>query len=67
MKPKEGTILTVARGGRLKRRLSLHLKTDDLVYFGKEAAHMEEVLDQTPELLPVLKEAGVVDSGGQAC
>ena len=40
-------------------------ETDDLVYFGEEViAHMEEVLDQTPELLPVLKEAGVVDSGG---
>lgn len=65
MKPKEGTILTVARGAA-EKAAQLALETDDLVYFGKEViAHMEEVLDQTPELLPVLKEAGVVDSGGQ--
>jgi len=65
MKPKEGTILTVARGGAEK---AAHLvsETDDLVYFGQEViAHMEIVLAQTPDLLPVLKEAGVVDSGGQ--
>lgn len=65
MKPKEGTILTVARGGA-ERAAELAGETDDLVYFGKEVlSHMEEVLRQTPELLPVLKEAGVVDSGGQ--
>jgi DAK2 domain fusion protein YloV len=65
MKPKEGTILTVARGGA-ERAAQLVSETDDLVYFGKEViAHMEKVLAQTPELLPVLKEAGVVDSGGQ--
>lgn len=65
MKPKEGTILTVARGAAEK---ALHLvsETDDLVVFGREViAHMETVLKNTPELLPVLKEAGVVDSGGQ--
>ncbi len=65
MKPKEGTILTVARGAAEK---ALHLvsETDDLVVFGQEViAHMETVLENTPELLPVLKEAGVVDSGGQ--
>jgi hypothetical protein len=65
MKPKEGTILTVARGAAEK---ALHLvsETDDLVIFGREViAHMETVLKNTPELLPVLKEAGVVDSGGQ--
>jgi DAK2 domain fusion protein YloV len=65
MKPKEGTILTVARGAAEK---AAHLvsETDDLVYFGREViAHMEVVLKNTPELLPVLKEAGVVDSGGQ--
>lgn len=65
MKPKEGTILTVARGAADKAA-QLVMETDDLVYFGKEIiAHMEEVLARTPELLPVLKEAGVVDSGGQ--
>jgi hypothetical protein len=65
MKPKEGTILTVARGAA-EKAAQLALETDDLVYFGREViAHMEKVLEQTPELLPVLKEAGVVDSGGQ--
>ncbi|MDD4112980.1 MAG: DAK2 domain-containing protein [Herbinix sp.] len=65
MKPKEGTILTVARGAA-EKAAQLALETDDLVYFGEEIiAHMEEVLEMTPELLPVLKEAGVVDSGGQ--
>ena len=65
MKPKEGTILTVARGAA-ERAAQLVMETDDMVYFGKEIiAHMEKVLEQTPEMLPVLKEAGVVDSGGQ--
>lgn len=65
MKPKEGTILTVARGAA-EKAAQLAMETDDLVYFGREIiAHMEKVLEQTPELLPVLKEAGVVDSGGQ--
>ncbi|MHB8130023.1 MAG: DAK2 domain-containing protein [Mobilitalea sp.] len=65
MKPKEGTILTVARGAA-EKAAQLVSETDDLVYFGREViAHMEVVLANTPELLPVLKEAGVVDSGGQ--
>ncbi len=65
MKPKEGTILTVARGGA-EKAAQLVSETEDLVFFGKEVIkHMEEVLAYTPELLPVLKEAGVVDSGGQ--
>lgn len=65
MKPKEGTILTVARGAA-EKAAQLVSETDDLVYFSKEViAHMEVVLKNTPELLPVLKEAGVVDSGGQ--
>ena len=65
MKPKEGTILTVARGGAERAR-ELVQETDDLVVFGAEVLKkMEEVLAYTPELLPVLKEAGVVDSGGQ--
>ncbi|MGN6715403.1 DAK2 domain-containing protein [Anaerocolumna jejuensis] len=65
MKPKEGTILTVARGGA-EKAASLAAETKDLVYFCYEIIkHMEEVLEHTPDLLPVLKEAGVVDSGGQ--
>ncbi|MDF2610136.1 MAG: Dak phosphatase [Lachnospiraceae bacterium] len=65
MKPKEGTILTVARGGA-EKAASLVSETDDLVFFIREIIkEMEEVLAYTPELLPVLKEAGVVDSGGQ--
>lgn len=65
MKPKEGTILTVARGAA-EKALHMVTETDDLVVFGREViAHMETVLKNTPELLPVLKEAGVVDSGGQ--
>ena len=65
IKPKEGTILTVAKGAANKA-VELAKKTDDLIYFSTEVIkHMEEVLEQTPELLPVLKEAGVVDSGGQ--
>ena len=65
MKPKEGTILTVARGGATKA-MELVSKTDDIIEFGSEVIkHMEHVLAQTPEMLPVLKEAGVVDSGGQ--
>ncbi len=65
MKPKEGTILTVAKGGA-ERAAQMATETDDLEYFGAEVIkHMEEVLAYTPELLPVLKEAGVVDSGGQ--
>jgi len=65
MKPKEGTILTVARGAA-EKALQLVSETDDMVYFLHEViAHMDVVLSQTPDLLPVLKEAGVVDSGGQ--
>ncbi|MBP5248404.1 MAG: DAK2 domain-containing protein [Lachnospiraceae bacterium] len=64
MKPKEGTILTVARGGAERAREIAD--TEDLEYFCDEILKkMDEVLDYTPELLPVLKEAGVVDSGGK--
>ncbi len=64
MKPKEGTILTVAKGGA-ERAAELVTETDDLEVFGAEVLKkMKEVLEYTPELLPVLKEAGVVDSGG---
>lgn len=65
MKPKEGTILTVAREGA-EKAVELATETDDLVYFGSEVIkHMEDTLAHTPDLLPILKEAGVVDSGGQ--
>ena len=65
MKPKEGTILTVAKGGA-ERAMQLAEETEDMSAFLEEVIrHMEEVLAYTPELLPVLKEAGVVDSGGQ--
>ena len=65
MKPKEGTILTVAKGAADKA-LELANETDDLVYFCDEVIkHADYVLSQTPEMLPVLKQAGVVDSGGQ--
>ena len=65
MKPKEGTILTVAKGIADKAS-EMVVKTDNLVEFGEEVIkHAEYVLSQTPEMLPVLKQAGVVDSGGQ--
>lgn len=65
MKPKEGTILTVARGAADKA-LEIVDTTDDLVYFATEVVkEAEAVLNKTPDMLPVLKQAGVVDSGGQ--
>lgn len=66
MKPKEGTILTVAKGGAEKAKELLDEGCNDLETFIREVLlHMDEVLSQTPEMLPVLKQAGVVDSGGQ--
>lgn len=65
MKPKEGTILTVARGIADKAQ-ELAEETEDLEVFIPELIkEAEEVLARTPDMLPVLKEAGVVDSGGQ--
>lgn len=65
MKPKEGTILTVARGAADKA-LELVDTTDDLLYFIDEVIkEADHVLSKTPDMLPVLKQAGVVDSGGQ--
>ena len=65
MKPKEGTILTVARG-IAEKGLELAETTDDLEEFIPQVIEYgEEVLAKTPDMLPVLKEAGVVDSGGQ--
>ena len=65
MKPKEGTILTVAKGAADKA-LEMADKTDNFVTFLEEVIkYADYVLSQTPEMLPVLKQAGVVDSGGQ--
>lgn len=67
MKPKEGTILTVARGGA-ERAVELIGENPDIELaemINEVLIRSEEVLNQTPEMLPVLKEAGVVDSGGQ--
>ena len=65
MKPKEGTILTVARG-IADKALELAETVDDLEEFIPQVLeYAEDVLSKTPEMLPVLKEAGVVDSGGQ--
>ena len=65
MKPKEGTILTVAKGAA-EKALEMSDDTEDDVTFVEEVIKRAEyVLDQSPEMLPVLKQAGVVDSGGQ--
>ncbi|MBO7631386.1 MAG: DAK2 domain-containing protein [Lachnospiraceae bacterium] len=64
MKPKEGTILTVARAGA-EAAAEICDYTDDVEEFlDRVIERMQTALDNTPELLPVLKEAGVVDSGG---
>ena len=65
MKPKEGTILTVAKEAALKAA-EIAPEAEELQPFFEEVfAHAEATLARTPEMLPVLKEAGVVDSGGQ--
>ncbi len=65
MKPKEGTILTVA-SGIADKAAEMAEETDDLeVFFPAVIEYAQEVLNKTPDMLPVLKEAGVVDSGGQ--
>jgi len=65
MKPKEGTILTVARGVA-EKAVSLAAECDELnEFFEILVNEAQTVLDRTPDMLPVLKEAGVVDSGGQ--
>ena len=65
MKPKEGTILTVARGAAIKA-MEIAEDCENLEsFFADVIAEAETVLARTPEMLPVLKEAGVVDSGGQ--
>lgn len=66
MKPKEGTILTVAKGASNKARELADEGCEDLErFFDEVIKYADEVLDKTPEMLPVLKQAGVVDSGGQ--
>lgn len=65
MKPKEGTILTVAKGAAQKAQEMAETTEDLEVFLVEVIKYAEEVLAQTPEMLPVLKEAGVVDSGGQ--
>ncbi len=65
MKPKEGTILTVAKGVA-EKALEINKDSEDFdSYFKEIILHAEDVLQKTPDMLPVLKEAGVVDSGGQ--
>lgn len=66
MKPKEGTILTVAKGASAKARELADAGMEDMTEFiGQIITYADEVLEKTPEMLPVLKQAGVVDSGGQ--
>ena len=66
MKPKEGTILTVAKGSAVKARELADAGVTELTQFIDEIiAEAEVVLAKTPDMLPVLKQAGVVDSGGQ--
>lgn len=65
IKPKEGTILTVIRALAEKAEEVKNSNDEDIVKFEKIVAYGDEVLLKTPEMLPILKEAGVVDSGGQ--
>lgn len=65
MKPKEGTILTVARAGS-EKALQICDGTENIIELVNSVVlYMRDVLDMTPDMLPVLKEAGVVDSGGE--
>jgi hypothetical protein len=65
MKPKEGTILTVARG-MSEKAVEMAQQTDDIISFCEAVIEQGDLtLSQTPDMLPVLKQAGVVDSGGQ--
>ena len=65
MKPKEGTILTVAREAAVKAAEIAEESANLELFFRAVFEHAEKTLARTPEMLPVLKEAGVVDSGGQ--
>ena len=65
MKPVEGTILTVAKDGAHKMSLIANSRMSINEFFNEYIIELKESLERTPDLLPVLKEAGVVDSGGQ--
>lgn len=65
IKPKEGTILTVVRALAEKADEMKKSDDDDIVKFEKIVEYGDEMLEKTPDMLPILKEAGVVDSGGQ--
>lgn len=65
MKPKEGTILTVAKGAANKGLELADTTTDLMVFLEEVIKEADHVLSKTPDMLPVLKQAGVVDSGGQ--
>ena len=65
MKPKEGTILTVAKGAADKASEIAETVTDLSEFIKQVIEYADEVLERTPDMLPVLKQAGVVDSGGQ--
>jgi DAK2 domain fusion protein YloV len=65
MKPVEGTILTVARVSSEKARESSFLTNDPIVLWSDVCIAAEEALEKTPEQLPILKKAGVVDAGGK--
>ena len=65
MKPTEGTILTVARVAAERGREALELGSDPIQVWDAVCMGAADALEETPELLPVLKKAGVVDAGGQ--
>lgn len=65
MNPTEGTILTVARMASVVGRGAAEVDTDPIIVFGSMCNAAEEALERTPEMLPVLKKAGVVDAGGK--
>ncbi len=65
MKPVEGTMLTVAREAARSATQNARMETDVVLLAETVLADMRDSLDRTPEMLPTLKEAGVVDAGGQ--
>ena len=65
MKPTEGTILTVARMASVKAQECVHTTNDPVILWEEVCKEAEATLAKTPDMLPVLKKAGVVDAGGQ--
>ena len=65
MKPTEGTILTVSRMAAERARVVAKTNTDAIAVWEEIVREAEAALEQTPEMLPVLKKAGVVDAGGK--